>query len=114
MPEYRMRDGTRWWASREKFIRWCMPYGLWRTADHREILFDRRYKPLVERRPDRGPELASPDEWIEDIVHQEWFYNDGTPEPEKYVAAYTALNRWNFVEPVMKTIREHARARRPL
>ena len=110
MPRYRMRDGTEWWASRDKFIRWSMPYGLWRTAGGREILFDRRYKPLVERHSTGSPSLASPIEWVTDIVHQEWFYDDGTPEPAKYAAAYAALERWQCIEPVMQAIRDQAKA----
>jgi hypothetical protein len=42
-----------------------LPCGLWRCADGREILFDRSYRPLWQRRLNGRVEVADPGEWID-------------------------------------------------
>ena len=55
-----------------------LPYGVWTCADGREVLFDRRYAPLLQRRG-RGPAAtADPGERVA-WVTQAWFYTDENP-----------------------------------
>ena len=51
-----------------------LPYGKWTCADGREVLFNREYQPIWQR---RGNEVsaADPNEWVE-WVEQAWFYDD--------------------------------------
>lgn len=53
-----------------------LPYGLWTCADGREVLFDRRYRPLWTRRPGEAARVADPDERVPHC-RQEWFWQDG-------------------------------------
>jgi hypothetical protein len=56
------------------------PYGRWRCADGREVLFNRSYWPILERPPPEPAKAAHPGEWIEGIVHQHYFFDDfGSP-----------------------------------
>jgi hypothetical protein len=67
------------------------PYGKWTCADGREVLFNRFYKPILQRMPGSSPEDADPTErvlWIK----QEWFYDDRTAD--KVQAAADALRKW--------------------
>jgi hypothetical protein len=52
------------------------PYGAWRCADGREVLFNRSYMPIIERRPGEQARPANPNEWIESIVGEEHFWTD--------------------------------------
>jgi hypothetical protein len=53
-----------------------LPYGYWRDATGRLVVFNRRYRPLWQRLPDGTIERANPYEWIE-FVEQRWFnYTD--------------------------------------
>ena len=45
----------------------AVPYGGWTTADGREVLFDRSYWPILERRRVAPAKAARPSEWVEDI-----------------------------------------------
>lgn len=75
-----------------------LPYGLWVCENGREVLFDRSYRPLLERSAsDATVELANGDEWIKGIKNTAWFYSDGTPEPEKRKNAIAALKKWGVV-----------------
>jgi hypothetical protein len=40
------------------------PYGIWRCADGREVLFNRQYWPILQRYPGGKPKPADPNEWI--------------------------------------------------
>lgn len=65
---------------RTEFERWRFrcPYGLWTCADGREVLFNRHYQALYERRPpDRGRAVVDHRQWVP-WVKQEWFFDDGT------------------------------------
>jgi hypothetical protein len=55
-----------------------LPYGIWRCADGREVLFNRRYRPLMSRYPGQMAQEADPMEWI-DWVDQQWFYCNNAP-----------------------------------
>jgi len=65
--------------------RWCceLPYGMWTCADGREVLYDRHYCPLWERRGSES-KRADRSEWVYGIVQHVWFYNDGcTPRANR-------------------------------
>jgi hypothetical protein len=64
MQKYICRDGRERICSRETFIRWQMPYGIYYCADGREVLFDRDYVPICERLPGMFPRMADPGEWV--------------------------------------------------
>jgi len=57
-------------------FRWNeLPYGFWQCTDGREVLFNRRYKPIYERQSG----IATParrDEWVK-YKQQHYFYDDG-------------------------------------
>jgi hypothetical protein len=42
-------------------------YGRWRCYDGREVLFNRSYQPLWERRAGQPVEMANPSEWVNGI-----------------------------------------------
>ena len=58
------------------FMRHRLPYGMWTCADGREVLFNRNYKLIWERRPGQPVQLASLSERVP-FVKEEWFYKDG-------------------------------------
>jgi hypothetical protein len=51
------------------------PYGMWRCADGREVLFNREYWPILERRPGERAKPADPNEWVR-WIEQEHFFDD--------------------------------------
>lgn len=64
-------------STRARNHRWNeLPYGLWRCANGREVLFNRRYQPIYERY-DGITVPALRDEWVR-FTAQYWFYDDGT------------------------------------
>jgi hypothetical protein len=66
-------------------LRSYLPYGKWTCADGREVLFNRAYKPIWQRRNGRV-EIADAREWVKDIQGEEWFFNDLTAPWEGYTA----------------------------
>ena len=70
-----------------------LPYGEWRTADGRVVLFNRRYQPLCALRPGHSIAKADPNEWIA-WETQRWFYDGSVPEAGKRAAAEAALARF--------------------
>lgn len=64
-----------------------LPYGMWTCADGREVLFNRRYKPLMARMPGQQATEADRNEWVA-FVQQRWLYNDGNvPRRDKATMA---------------------------
>ena len=51
-------------------------YGRWRCSDGREVLFNRSYRPLWERRPGQPVKMANPKEWV-DFETETFFWTDG-------------------------------------
>jgi hypothetical protein len=49
-----------------------LPYGYWRDAAGRVVVFNRRYTPIWQRLPDGAIDRADAGEWIE-FVEQRWF-----------------------------------------
>lgn len=56
-----------------------LPYGMWTCEDGREVLFNRKYWPIWERREREPVKAADPHEWVKGIVKTEYFFNDGNP-----------------------------------
>jgi hypothetical protein len=71
-----------------EIFRSTTPYGIWRCADGREVLFNRKYQPIWERLPDGTVRAADPGEWVP-FVDQRWFFKDDT-SPVSY---------WNVPKP---------------
>jgi hypothetical protein len=59
-------------ASRRRWL----PYGMWTCADGREVLYNRDYHPIWQRRPGKAAEKANPSEWVH-WVKSEHFFDDG-------------------------------------
>ena len=51
------------------------PYGKWTCADGREVIFNREYWPILERRPGENAKPANPNEWIP-WKEQDYFFDD--------------------------------------
>ncbi len=79
------------------FQRWRLmaPYGLWKCADGRELLFTRDYLPTLERYPGAPPRPAY---LGQRVVHvsQEWYFNDGTPYNERLKTINAVLIEWGL------------------
>jgi len=56
-----------------------LPYGKWTCANGTVVLFNRGYKPIWSRSPGTAVLAMLGDEWIENIVREEWFYDDSNP-----------------------------------
>ena len=63
-------------ARRKRDRRESAPYGVWQTRNGREILFNRDYRPLWQRRPGQPAEPADPDESVLGITRECWFFGD--------------------------------------
>lgn len=54
-------------------------YGAYHRKNGSKVYFNRRYQPLENN------------DWhVPDVVHQEWYYNDGTYWPERF---YNSINK---------------------
>ena len=51
------------------------PYGAYVCADGRQVLYDRHYKPIWQRRPGQPATVADSEEWVK-WDSQGWFYSD--------------------------------------
>ena len=101
----RTRRGGQLFSSRGVFIRWMMPYGQWTCADGREVLFDRDYVPICERRPGQTPRRSNPKERIK-WEAQDWLYEDaeGFSEAKKLRVAKAKLETWGMLEEVWREV----------
>jgi hypothetical protein len=80
----------------EKWRFWC-PYGIWRCADGREVLFNRNYQAIYQRYPNQPARIAQHDEWVP-WVRQEWFFNDGNSP-----VSWWSIPAWDW-QPVVTRI----------
>lgn len=86
------RREANWWY-------YCSPYGVWRCANGRHVLFNRGYQPIIAYDSKHGPHVPAschlyrrdwehwdgpnrdaPRDWEAEFVdwkRQSWFYNDG-------------------------------------
>lgn len=72
-----------------------LPYGKWTCHNGREILFNRHYEPVWERKiidKDYIALRANPHEWVEDIAETVHYYNDGNPPHKDKQSLQTCLN----------------------
>ena len=76
------------------------PYGKWKCADGREVIFNRAYWPILERRPGEQAKPARSGEWVESIVADESFWDDFDGPPQFNADALAGVNRiladWGF------------------
>lgn len=77
-------------------MRYRLPYGLWTCSDGREVLFNRDYKPIWQRRPGEAASAADRDEQVP-YVDQKWFYGDHSAPWLKGREGRTALARCDAV-----------------
>lgn len=75
-------------------LRWRLPYGKWTTKSGREVIYDRAYRPLIERAPDGTLREGNLHEWVRDIVKNDYTYNLEPTEKTKIAKAKTALTSW--------------------
>jgi hypothetical protein len=75
------------------------PYGKWKCADGREVIFNRDYWPILERRPGEKAKPANPNEWIRGIRERDYFFDDANPpwDRRRRKAAADTLARCNRV-----------------
>ena len=66
-----------------------LPYGVWKCADGREVLFNRQYEPLWQRHHGEIA-LADPKEWVRS-VSEVFFYNDLQHADEALIARLTGI-----------------------
>jgi hypothetical protein len=68
-----------------------LPYGKWTCADGTEVLFNRGYNPIWERRPGEAAKAVKP-HWVKGIVKDEHFYTDDV-SPRRNEATYAECER---------------------
>jgi hypothetical protein len=73
----------RGWKWKALFTRWRIPYGLWTCEGGREIIFNRDYKPIWERKGGKV-KPGNPKEWVK-FIDQRWFHSDGPNKPSPSV-----------------------------
>lgn len=54
-----------------------IPYGMWRCANGREVMFNREYNPIFQKMPGEGVTAAKPKEFVLEIVFEGFFFVDG-------------------------------------
>jgi hypothetical protein len=92
-------------AASLKPMRLYLPYGKWNCADGTEVLFNRDYRPIWEKRPDGTVIAANPDEWIR-VSKQEFCYG-GLLSPDSDMATFrlccNILKEWGVedLQPIM-------------
>src|SRR3954451_6861436 len=100
MGLYVSRGGRRLWTVRSDFYRRNdLPYGAWTCADGREVLFNRFYEPIWQRRPDEAPSAADPHEWVA-WSKQDYFYDDFVRDKQKTERGKAVLAAWG-IEPML-------------
>ena len=70
------------------------PYGVWSCADGRQVMFNRRYRPMFERdNPDAPAHPADPTERVI-FVNQIWLYADHVPHHQRPAIFKPVLRDW--------------------
>ena len=78
----------------QHLARRLLPYGKWTCADGREVVFNREYQPIYQRK-DGEFSHANRDEWVEGIKNCVMYYDDGD-NPAFYLLkhlGFVALDR---------------------
>jgi hypothetical protein len=78
----------------QAYWRHVLPYGKWTCRDGREVLFNRDYRPILQRRPNRPVEVADPSERIP-FIQQMWFYSEEELVGRSRVPSKRLLQRIN-------------------
>jgi hypothetical protein len=97
-------------GKREAMIMMHLPYGLWTCEDGREVLFNRFYEPLWERRPGEPAKAGDPHENVppRQMVHPgklEWIYDDQAMARRKKPTlkrCVEVLEAWGVLTPDLK------------
>jgi hypothetical protein len=76
---------------RIEYMKAVLPYGMWTCADGRQVLFNRRYKPIWQRYPGHPATVAEVEEWVP-WIRQEWFYHDGN-SPWRYAVGLRSCGK---------------------
>jgi hypothetical protein len=103
-----------------------LPYGYWRDATGRTVVFNRRYRPLWQRLADGTIDRANPGEWIK-FIEQRWFnWSDARYEKTarerlrqilqdffvgKDLAAHTIKTEWDNDDDPMQALKRREVAR---
>lgn len=97
----RLTKGGRRIPKRDQaIVRQLYPYGFWLAADGREVLFNRRYQPILERRPGGKGTAANPNEWVP-WIRQTWFYTDADVQYAKtFSRCISALSKFRDGMPI--------------
>jgi hypothetical protein len=88
-------------------LRWrTIPYGKWTCVDGREVLFNRRYVPIWQRRPGGRAEPADPTEWVP-WVEQEWFADKVVRAAQKrQLKSHQIMEEWGVTPPTHRAVLE--------
>ena len=54
-----------------------LPYGIWKCRDGREVIFNREYQPMIQRK-DGVDSYVDKNLWVEDIITVTYLYTDIT------------------------------------
>ena len=71
------------------------PYGMWTVADGRQVLFNRCYRPILERYPGASAKAVIEFEWVA-WREQIWFFTEATPEPLRVTTTNAVLAAWGL------------------
>src|SRR6516225_6378125 len=75
-----------------------VPYGKWTCKDGREVIFNREYWPILERRSGEKAKPANPNEWIHWIKQDYFFEEHRSPWSRRRArAAAKTLERCNEI-----------------
>ncbi len=73
------------------------PYGVWTTATGRQVIYDRRYRPVWQRDSATGPARpADPGEWVAGIVERRWFYDGCVAFADRPALFTPELEAWGI------------------
>jgi hypothetical protein len=72
-----------------------LAYGKWTSADGRQVLFNRDYKPIWHRLPDGRVEPTDPEEWVPH-VKEEWFHDDSASMGQRIRITREQLAGWGL------------------
>lgn len=56
-------------------VRRVLPYGIWTCKDGREVVYNREYQPILQKK-DGVASYADRGEWVKDIVETKYLYDD--------------------------------------
>lgn len=63
-----------------------IPYGIWTCKDGREVVFNREYQPIVQKK-DGVLSYADRNEWVDNIAKVQYLYDDES-SPHRYLTKH--------------------------